>query len=54
MSLKRSSLFRQQCYIDGTWVDASDGRTIEATNPADRSRLGTVPSLTRGDVRQAI
>lgn len=54
MNLKQLSLFRQQCYIDGAWCDAADGRTIEVTNPADRSLLGTVPSLTQGDVRQAI
>lgn len=54
MNLKQPSLFRQQCYIDGAWCDAADGRTIEVTNPADRSLLGTVPSLTQDDVRHAI
>lgn len=54
MNLKRPSLFRQQCYIDGTWADASSAQTIEVTNPADQSVLGTVPSLTQQDVRRAI
>lgn len=29
MSLKDKNLFRQQCYIDGQWLDADDGSTID-------------------------
>ncbi|MGJ7490276.1 NAD-dependent succinate-semialdehyde dehydrogenase [Variovorax sp. ZT4R33] len=54
MKLQHPDLFRQQCHIDGRWVDASDGATIAVTNPADDSVLGTVPRLTAGDVRSAI
>ena len=36
MKLKDSSLFRQQCYIDGEWVDAESGETIDVTNPGQR------------------
>jgi len=54
MNLSKPSLFRQQCFIDGAWADASDGRTIPVVNPADQSVLGTVPSLTKDDVRRAI
>src|SRR3546814_12647713 len=54
MKLNKPSLFRQQCHIDGNWVDASNGKTIDVTNPADHSVLGTVPSLTTEDVRQDI
>lgn len=54
MNLNRPSLFRQQCYIDGTWTDASNGQAIEVTNPMDSSLLGTVPSLTQTDVKTAI
>jgi succinate-semialdehyde dehydrogenase/glutarate-semialdehyde dehydrogenase len=54
MNLKRPSLFRQQCHIDGAWADASNGQTIQVTNPADQSVLGTVPALTQQDVRRAI
>ena len=54
MKLQHPDLFRQQCHIDGRWVDASDGATIAVTNPADDSTLGTVPRLTAGDVRNAI
>ena len=54
MKLQHPDLFRQQCHIDGRWVDASDGATIDVTNPADDSVIGTVPRLTAGDVRSAI
>jgi succinate-semialdehyde dehydrogenase/glutarate-semialdehyde dehydrogenase len=54
MQLQRPSLFRQQCYIDGRWADATDGATLAVTNPADDSTLGTVPRCTAADVRGAI
>ena len=34
IKLKDMSLFRQQCYIDGRWTDADDGKTIAVYNPA--------------------
>jgi succinate-semialdehyde dehydrogenase/glutarate-semialdehyde dehydrogenase len=54
MNLKRPELFRQQCYVDGQWIIASSGKSIDVTNPADGTVLGTVPSLSGLDVRQAI
>ena len=30
LQLKDVSLFRQQCYIDGKWVDADDKSTLLA------------------------
>ena len=45
MKLKDSSLFRQQCHVNGAWVDAAGGVTIPVTNPATGARLGTVPSI---------
>ncbi len=54
MKLQHPDLFRQQCHIGGRWVDAADGSTINVTNPADDSVIGTVPRLTAADVRSAI
>ncbi|MGK9169067.1 NADP-dependent succinate-semialdehyde dehydrogenase [Inquilinus limosus] len=54
MQLTDSKLFRQQCYIDGHWADADDGRVIEVTNPADGTRLGTVPRAGAAETRRAI
>ncbi len=52
--LKDPKLFRQQCYVDGQWVDSESKRTINVTNPADNSVIGTVPSLTTSDTRRAV
>jgi succinate-semialdehyde dehydrogenase/glutarate-semialdehyde dehydrogenase len=54
MELQRPSLLRQQCLVDGKWVDAADGRTLAVTNPATGEVLGTVPKLSARDVRTAI
>ena len=52
--LKDPKLFRQQCYIDGAWVDADKGETIDVTNPADNGKLGTVPKMGASETRRAI
>lgn len=54
MQLQDSSLFRQQCYIDGGWTDAESGATAEVVNPADGSVLGSVPSMGAPETRRAI
>jgi succinate-semialdehyde dehydrogenase/glutarate-semialdehyde dehydrogenase len=41
-------------WIDGTWTDASDGATFEATSPSTGEVIGTVPEGTREDARRAI
>ena len=52
--LKNPQLFRQQCYIDGAWLDAESGKTIEVTNPATGEVLGTVPNMGAAETRRAI
>ncbi|MGF1609844.1 MAG: aldehyde dehydrogenase family protein, partial [Kiloniellales bacterium] len=52
--LKDMSLFRQQCYVDGKWIDADSGKTVEVTNPATGEVLGTVPKLGADETRRAI
>ena len=54
MNLKRPSLFRQQCHIDGQWVDASDQATLAVVNPANDEVIACVPRLTDKDVQSAI
>lgn len=54
MNLKRTSLFRQQCHIDGQWVDASDRGTLAVVNPANDEVIAYVPRLTDKDVQSAI
>jgi succinate-semialdehyde dehydrogenase/glutarate-semialdehyde dehydrogenase len=54
MQLSDQSLFRQQCYIDGEWVDADGGETVDVNNPADDSVLGTIPKMGADETRRAI
>ncbi|HEU4530276.1 MAG TPA: NAD-dependent succinate-semialdehyde dehydrogenase, partial [Steroidobacteraceae bacterium] len=54
MQLKDSRLFRQQCFIDGEWVNADGGSTVDVTNPATNEKLGTVPAMGKAETRRAI
>jgi succinate-semialdehyde dehydrogenase/glutarate-semialdehyde dehydrogenase len=54
MQLSDQGLFRQQCYIDGEWVDADGGETVDVNNPADDSVLGTIPKMGADETRRAI
>ena len=54
MTFKDTGLFRQQCYIDGQWVDADSGATFEVSNPATAAVIGTVPAFGAEETRRAI
>jgi succinate-semialdehyde dehydrogenase/glutarate-semialdehyde dehydrogenase len=54
MNLKDKSLFRQQCYINGEWVDANSGKTSPVTDPANGDVLGTVPNMGADETQTAI
>ena len=54
LSLKDPKLLRQQCYVDGQWVDADNGKTLAVTNPATGEVLGSVPSMGAAETRRAI
>ncbi len=54
MQLRDEKLFRQQCYVDGKWVDALNRGTIPVTNPATGETLGAVPRMGAEETRQAI
>ncbi|SDK49202.1 glutarate-semialdehyde dehydrogenase /succinate semialdehyde dehydrogenase [Pseudomonas delhiensis] len=54
MQLNDAKLFRQQAYIDGSWVDADSGQTIKVNNPATNEIIGTVPKMGAAETRRAI
>jgi succinate-semialdehyde dehydrogenase/glutarate-semialdehyde dehydrogenase len=54
LSLKDPALLRQQCYIDGKWVDADSGKTVDVTNPATGEVIGTIPNMGAAETRRAI
>src|SRR5262245_36918614 len=54
VELKDMKLFRQQCYVNGEWVDADNKSTLPVYNPADGVQIGTVPELGAQETRRAI
>ncbi|MBK6451642.1 MAG: NADP-dependent succinate-semialdehyde dehydrogenase [Proteobacteria bacterium] len=54
LNLKDPTLLRQQCYIDGQWLDARAGGSKPVTNPATGAVLGTVPFMGADETRAAI
>jgi len=54
LKLKDPTLLRQQCYVDGQWIDAQGGGAVNVTNPANGDVLGTVPNLGVAETRAAI
>lgn len=48
------SLLRQQCPIDGAWVDADSGKTLAVTNPATGDVIAHVPLMGATETRRAI
>jgi succinate-semialdehyde dehydrogenase / glutarate-semialdehyde dehydrogenase len=54
MQLTDTTLLRQQCYVNGQWLSAADGRTTPVRNPATGAELATVPQLDAAATRRAI
>ena len=54
MQLRDDRLFRQQCYVDGAWIAAASGSTLDVEDPATGERLGSVPNAGRDETREAI
>lgn len=51
LGLKDSSLFRQQCYVNGRWI----GKPVNAIdNPYDQRTFGYVPNFGVAETREAI
>ncbi|HRD35150.1 MAG TPA: NADP-dependent succinate-semialdehyde dehydrogenase [Rhodocyclaceae bacterium] len=54
VTLKNTDLFRNQCLVNGRWIGADSGATIEVHNPANGESLGTVPRMGAAETRRAI
>ncbi|AZN98484.1 aldehyde dehydrogenase family protein [Mesorhizobium sp. M9A.F.Ca.ET.002.03.1.2] len=44
----------RQIFVDGAWVDAGSGRTLETRNPATGTVIATVPRGDRQDIELAV
>jgi succinate-semialdehyde dehydrogenase/glutarate-semialdehyde dehydrogenase len=54
MLQKTSHFLRESNLIDGKWVQADSGATIDVTNPANGLKIGTVPKSGKAETRRAI
>ena len=54
IDLQDPSLFRQQCYVGGKWIEADGGESIDVHNPATGELLGTVPKMGAVETKRAI
>jgi succinate-semialdehyde dehydrogenase/glutarate-semialdehyde dehydrogenase len=52
--IKDSSLFREQAFIGGRWMDADSGNRFEVVNPANNRVIGSVPDMGAREVQWAI
>ena len=49
-----ATLFREQCYVGGDWMDADSGDSFEVTDPATGRAIGSVPAFGTAETRRAI
>ena len=52
--LQDAKLFRQACYVDGSWLDRAPAGAIDVDNPATGEIIGSVPRFGRAETRVAI
>ena len=52
--LSNSSLFRQQNFVNGKWINADNKKTIAVFNPFDQQQLGTIPECGAEETARAI
>ena len=52
--LEDPSLLRQQCYVNGAWLDAAGHATLPVHNPATGAELGTVPAFDAAATEKAV
>ena len=54
MEIKNKELFKQQCFINGEWVNANNNEKIEVNNPATLKIIGSVPKCGKEETNYAI
>jgi len=52
--LKDPSLLKDQGYVDGSWVGAEGGGTVNVEDPATGEVIGTIPDMGRAETKRAI
>jgi succinate-semialdehyde dehydrogenase/glutarate-semialdehyde dehydrogenase len=54
LKLNDSQLLRQQCYINGAWIDADNGETLPVENPATGEIIAHVPRMGKAETERAV
>jgi succinate-semialdehyde dehydrogenase/glutarate-semialdehyde dehydrogenase len=54
LKLEDPALLREQCYVNGAWLDAPGGVTLPVHNPATGAPLGTVPAFDAAATEKAV
>ncbi|MEN2426370.1 NADP-dependent succinate-semialdehyde dehydrogenase [Chromobacterium vaccinii] len=54
LNLQDPKLLRQQCYLDGQWLDADSGQSIAVLNPATGETVGQVPKMGAAEAERAV
>ena len=48
------ALIREQCYVNGAWIDADNGETVAVTNPANGAEIAAVPMMGADETARAV
>ncbi|XLM20403.1 NADP-dependent succinate-semialdehyde dehydrogenase [Chromobacterium piscinae] len=54
LNLQDAKLLRQQCYLDGQWLEADGGQHIAVQNPATGEKIGQVPKMGAAEAERAV
>ncbi|HKX98140.1 MAG TPA: NAD-dependent succinate-semialdehyde dehydrogenase [Steroidobacteraceae bacterium] len=54
LRLEDPALLREQCFVNGQWLDAPGGATLPVNNPATGAQLGTVPAFDAAATEKAV
>ena len=52
--MQSSELVKNQAYVDGQWVSAASGKTLDVLNPATGEKVGEVPDLSAAEASAAV
>jgi succinate-semialdehyde dehydrogenase/glutarate-semialdehyde dehydrogenase len=54
LKLEDPALLKEQCFVNGAWLDAPGGASLPVHNPATGALLGTVPAFDAASTERAV
>lgn len=52
--MENNGLIKTKAFVNGKWIDSTNGKTFEVNNPATGEIIASVPDFNRGDAQKAI